>query len=209
MENKTILVDVDGVLADFVGPVLGKIQEVSGLVYTYSDVARDVRFLPGYSEDIENYVLSEGFCKSLPVISGSLQFVQDLQDCGFKIVYVTSPYYGSKTWSHERTSWLEDNFGANRDNIIFARNKKYVHGHALVDDKPENVIEWSKYWNRLSYLVEQPWNTYSNSLNVVKLSNINKACDIIYKNFKLEISSRDQLGREEIIGTALPYKNSV
>ena len=55
---------------------------------------------------------------------------------------ITSPFYDSPTWVHERTCWVERHFGLGHDDITHTRAKGGVYGDILLDDKPQNVAVW-------------------------------------------------------------------
>lgn len=155
-----ILIDVDGVLADFMGAVLSFVNTRHGTNFNHHDMYDDFRVVikEYHTQELENFIKSEGFCQMLKVLPGAIEGVQKLRDLGWDIMFVTSPYKDAPTWAYDRMKWLERYFGATREDVIFARNKKYVHGVTLIDDLPRNCIEWSRYNQACSYMYERPWN---------------------------------------------------
>jgi 5'(3')-deoxyribonucleotidase len=175
LTKRPVLVDVDGVLADFIGKVLTKInirktrrEGVLDVTCTsYDEIKTDIRkqLKSEWDEEMESLVRSPGFCKTLPVFLGSQKFIEDLRSTDRRIVFCTSPYKDSPTWAHDRGVWLKENFGATRDDIIFAHDKRFVNGIVLIDDLPKNIEDWSEYNETgklgqavIPVLFKQPWN---------------------------------------------------
>lgn len=160
--EKPILVDVDGVLANFVGAVLDFINEKHGTILTPDDIHDDLnKSIPQYYDnDLIKFITSKGFCQTLQVLPGAKEAIDKFKSNNFKIIFVTSPYLNAPTWTYDRLKWLKKHFGAKRDDVIFARNKKYIDGLTLIDDLPRNCIEWHNYQNSLigATLFSRPWN---------------------------------------------------
>lgn len=156
---KPILVDVDGVCADFCGTVCDFINTKNGTSFTNNDIDDDIRIsLKKYwDNDVDKFVKSDGFSQMLPVLSGAKELIETCKSIT-NVIFLTSPYYGSKTWVYDRIKWLEKHFNATRDDVIFARNKKYVNGLLLIDDLPRNCQEWCEYNSKSSILIDAPWN---------------------------------------------------
>ncbi|MCU0693634.1 MAG: hypothetical protein MUF54_19770, partial [Polyangiaceae bacterium] len=90
--NLLIGVDVDGVLADLVGPLLDQLHQRSGVrVLRAQIVSFDLALTLGplwpAAHDI---LLAPGFASSLPVTPGAVDAVQQLRELG-RVVFVTTP----------------------------------------------------------------------------------------------------------------------
>src|SRR5689334_3482006 len=115
-----ILLDVDGILADFVGWFLLKIEQELGVLYHREDVSKfDFSNLPGWElikNDAWDLCRREGFARNLPVLDGAKDGVRRLQEIA-DVEICTSPMPGAPTWTHERDEWLERHFGIHYKNI--------------------------------------------------------------------------------------------
>jgi 5'(3')-deoxyribonucleotidase len=146
--NKIILVDVDGVLADFTGAV------------------REWDLFALYPEDLQSMIkrrISDpGFCAELKVLPGAEEGVRELVQLG-DVYAVTSPWWSSPTWPYERTRWLDRWFGMPADRVVQTSAKQLVFGDVMIDDRPENLIEWrscqqARGWCTRAVLVDAPYN---------------------------------------------------
>lgn len=159
--EKPVLVDCDGVLCDFIGECITYLNKRFDTNFRYGDMFDDIRKVVGpkfWDEETEAHVLSNGFAKNMRELPGAVDGVKKIQDAGYKVMFLTSPYGGSPTWAFDRFKWLEERLGATRDDVIFAREKRYVDGITLIDDKVSNVVKWAEYNKTTGLLVTQPWN---------------------------------------------------
>lgn len=154
-----ILLDTDGVLGNFVQHCLNIANKRLGTDIKYESVQTDTRKYNWWEQaEMEKEFASEGFCSSIPVIDGAQNFVNELRNMGFRVVFLTSPPEHNKTWPYERREWLKKHFDADRKDVIFAVDKRYVNGFIFLDDHPRNIFDWQEYQKRQSILVAQPWN---------------------------------------------------
>lgn len=144
-----LLLDCDGILADFVGATLRELRSLSGRTFSADEVSswEIFRSLPDemerYRGDVYGRLGAEGGCYSIPLLDGAVDGVGSLRDLA-DVVVVTAPFKDSLTWQHERERWLRKHFGL--INVVHAIAKERVHGDIFVDDKPSNVREWQQYW---------------------------------------------------------------
>lgn len=163
---KRVLLDVDGVLADFIGPVLDLVRETTGRVHTREQVtAFDFAATLGLSRDESALVKRQlstraGWWASLPVLDGAVDGVERLRAVA-DVYIVTSPWNSCPTWLHERESWIAKHFGIRHSNVIACSAKHVVSGHMLVDDKTETLREWSRVHGHLGGFAVQ-WQTPHN-----------------------------------------------
>lgn len=161
-DKPIILLDVDGVLADFTGRVLQIGNELTKCSYTMEDVKEwDVFSL--YPKELKRvlvyHICREGFCTRLDVLPGALDGVKQLKEVGH-VVAVTSPWWSSKTWMHERMEWLKLHFDIPMRSVIHTAAKELIRGDIMIDDKPENLLSWgdAQKGQSLSILVDAPYN---------------------------------------------------
>lgn len=162
-----MLIDVDGVIADFTTPVLKLASLALGKDFTHSDVTDwDYRKALGLSDlqwraicrDIEY----EGFANQLEPYDGAVDGVNAIAEHA-DVYFVTSDWRGSKTWVYDRNKWLMRHFGDLGRNVIHTSHKRLVYGDVLVDDKPENVERWTLEWpTECGILWDRPYNRQAN-----------------------------------------------
>lgn len=162
----TVLLDVDGILANFIAPVLDHIVEVSGRRYAHDDVKvwdiftalPDVAHL---ESAVYDQMRMKRACFEIPLYDGAVDGVARLQELA-DVLIVTSPLSGSPYWMFEREAWLSHHFGIKHKDIIHARRKEHVDGDIFVDDKVEHVEAWQKqHPTKWALLWDQPYNRMS------------------------------------------------
>lgn len=149
-----ILMDVDGVLADFVAAcsrVLGR-----------RIVPEQWQFIDKLSFTDEHLLKEElkkgSFWRSLTMINGAREGIRQLKK-KHEIVYVTSPWVSCKEWGYWRREWLQKRFKTKNHEIVITNDKRHVFGDAIVDDRPENVRKYlGAYPGARGYLYEHPYN---------------------------------------------------
>jgi 5'-nucleotidase len=160
-----ILCDVDGIIADFMSANLDAIRAVTGRVYTVDQVTGwDVRAALGltqheWSAVVDHYITAEGYVTAMKPYPGAVDAVKFL--AGMHDVYfVTTPWHGAKTWTHERTAWLIHHFGDYQGRrVIHTAHKKLIEGDIMLDDRPKNCYDWTaEHWSETALLFDRPWN---------------------------------------------------
>lgn len=188
MKKKPIvLLDCDGVLTDFTEAALELIKQETGRSYTAAEIPRwDIFESLGYPElwTLFTKKASEiGYCRDLKVCDRALDGVQNLRE-KYDVVVVTAPV-DALPWMYERAHWLEDNFDISRKKVIFAHEKQHVCGDVLVDDKPDNVIQWFEaHPQGLAVLWSHPYNqNVSLPSGIVRTSDWNELISLLDKRF--------------------------
>jgi 5'(3')-deoxyribonucleotidase len=157
---KRILLDVDGVIADFTSAYLEIANKLAGTDWKHDDQTDwNLGFLPGLAA-VENEAWKAvglpGFARRIKAYDGAIDGVRRLAELG-DIYIVTSPVWmhglaegetqeahelHGRTFCYDRVRWLEEHFGLARNHIIFAYDKHLVEGDVFIDDKPSNVENW-------------------------------------------------------------------
>ena len=154
-----LLLDVDGVLADFVGGTIRTLRSV-GVDLSREDVtAMDIFKGDKALEAAFKHKLSTegGFCSRLEPLHGAAEFVERARDV-YDVVIVTAPY-DVVGWCDERIAWIQAHLGLPRSSVVFAHRKELVAGDALVEDSARNASKWAKaHPEGSAILVDQPWN---------------------------------------------------
>ena len=164
-----ILIDCDGVLADFVGGVVDALNTDSLKSMGYSarpryDSAMVTRWgiaecLGVPEKRVWDIVSQPGFCAGLLPIAGARECLDVLRS--FADVYaVTSPVWSSPYWMHERTRWLKDMMGFDWDHIVHTSSKHILTADVLIDDKASTIRTWCETGARFGVLLSRPWNEH-------------------------------------------------
>lgn len=156
MRHPRILLDCDGILADFVGGVLLAVRELTGRQLSPEDFPTWDVFdhlevlLPdrsGLKKAVMNAVDEPGFCANLPAYPGVVDALRQLLELQaakkLEFFVVTSPWH-SPTWVYERDNWLMRR-GVQKKNILHATTKHIIVGDMFVDDKAAHVRDWGEH----------------------------------------------------------------
>lgn len=142
-----ILLDCDGVTADFVDGALAIVHCVTGRRYAPEDVkAFDFCKSLGLSPAERTAVMGSistatGFCAGLTPYPDAIDGVRRLRDVA-TIHVVTSPWNSNKTWTYEREAWLACHFGISPNHVHHSGEKYLYGGDMFVDDKNDHVAAW-------------------------------------------------------------------
>ncbi len=163
-----VLLDVDGVIADFLRGVLVAVQHITGRYYEPFQVTQySIKDSIGLSNAewkrvVEEAITTEGFAFFLDAYPGAVEAVKKLA-VDHDVYFVTSPWNSSPTWVHDRSEWLVKKFGtALGRKVVHTSHKHLVVGDVLVDDVPETVQQWSNaHVGRVGVLWTLPHNQES------------------------------------------------
>lgn len=164
-----ILIDVDGVCADFMG-TLFEFLEIEPFKVTRWDVlSADSRL--GWDR-VKTVIETPEFWSEMKPLTQNIEALTDFFSTNHNVRSVTSDYTYSKSTHtvHFRpvfvtSPWLTFDMQANRlewlkthcaeivggnvvDNLVFTGNKSLVAGAVIVDDRPENVINYLSRYSR-------------------------------------------------------------
>lgn len=141
-----VLLDCDGVLSDYVGKSIEVCAKL-GLHFAPDQVTTwDFSTIPGFNEVQGDYwveMKKPGVVDSMLPYEGAVEGVEALRKVeGVKVLIVTSPMPGGKTWSSERDEWLHRHFGIAAKDVQHVRRKSRYAGELLVEDNVENLSGW-------------------------------------------------------------------
>lgn len=148
-----VLMDCDGVLADFMGAVLPMINDLLGTSHRIEDVtefsfADALRLTPEQAADVKRMIGSAPrLADRLQVYPGAKDGVRQLREIA-EIHIVTSSWDSNETWEFDRKAWLKRNFEFGHHDVTFTAEKHRVHGDVLVDDKTSTCAAWRAVWGR-------------------------------------------------------------
>ncbi len=172
----TILVDMDGVLADFDGrfmhlwaekypnrPQLDQSRRTSfKIVDEFSSEDQD---------DIRAIFSARGFFRELPVILGAVEGIRDMQAGGMDVWICTSPLNEYRNCVLEKFEWIEEHLGPSWvSRLILAKNKALIRGDYLIDDNPSLPFADTARWKQL--LFDAPYNRLATHLPRVTWANL-------------------------------------
>jgi len=161
-----ILIDMDGVLADFEGHLM---QQWRTLYPNTFDLAREERttfyvtrqFPKEYRDKLFQLMYAQEFFANLPAIPGGREALEEMKALGWEVFLCSSPLYGNRTGASEKFAWVERHLG--RDwwgKLILAPDKTVVHGDILIDDRPKIEGAAAPSWEHVIY--DQPYNRSAN-----------------------------------------------
>lgn len=151
----TILVDVDGVVADLCTNWLAFYnRDYNDSVQLEQITEWDIhKFLkPECGTKMYEYLKDPSIYDEVKPIPGAQEAIEYLRIHGEKIAYLTSGFFTSKAeWLH-RHGFLLGSWQFAKD-IVVASDKSLIHGDVLIDDGLHNITDPER-----SILFDQPWN---------------------------------------------------
>jgi 5'(3')-deoxyribonucleotidase len=143
-----ILLDCDGVAADFAKALCRPLTRATGKIHEPEDLTQ-YNYLGTLPQEARNEVIKaiteEGFCSNIEAFPDARAGIASLGEAG-NITWVTSPW-NTPTWVSERTRWIAEHFGKNGKNVIVTNPsalKAKVDGDMLVEDLQETLVSWLK-----------------------------------------------------------------
>ena len=144
MKKPRLLLDVDGILADFVSASIKVMTSMSGqkivpddiLVWEVTEILEDHSLREKCKEEFNR----AGFCSTIEVYDHAQEAVALLQE-RTELFFVTAPMKKNSTWMPDRVAWLEKHFSADHNHVVFANKKYVVAGDIMIDDAPKNVAD--------------------------------------------------------------------
>lgn len=159
MPRPIILLDVDGVVADFEGAVRRTVAEVGYVMPAPTEWNFTLSFPAEISDHYLNRASQPGWCSAIEAYPGAERFVAELRTLG-DVVAVTAPLGCCPTWESERREWLRCR---GIHDVVSTRRKDLVYGDVLIEDKVENLRAWYDRWQRDAYgiLVQHTYNRHA------------------------------------------------
>ena len=158
-----ILVDMDGVIANFEKGIVDKFIELHPDQKHIPLEQRTVFYVkeqyPTHLQPlVEEIYLAPGFYRSLPTIPGSLEALSEMRKKKHDVYICTSPLSQYQNCVLEKFEWVEANLGMDWiKKIIITKDKTIVKGDILIDDKPEVKGVETPSWEHVLYT--QPYNS--------------------------------------------------
>jgi len=141
-----ILLDMDGVVADFLGLLLKQYNHLTGENVKRQDI-RHVRVGKSVKDPmtIRKLIESTGFIRNLDPLPGAIDGVNSLVKGGHDVVFVSNGT-NCETSGHEKRDWLKYHFNKTWDIVplVLTYHKYLVRGDCLVDDNPKHLRNLDK-----------------------------------------------------------------
>ncbi|HZW03290.1 MAG TPA: hypothetical protein VFF68_05155 [Anaerolineaceae bacterium] len=157
-----VLVDMDGVLADFEG----------GFVRVWRDLHPDKPIIPleerstfylthqypqAYRPLIREIFSSRNFYLNLEPMPGCQQALETMLELHIEVFICTTPWLANYYSTKEKFLWVEKVLGRRwLPRLVFTADKTLVTGDVLVDDKPEIQGVAAPQWEHILY--DHPYN---------------------------------------------------
>lgn len=157
-----LLIDMDGVIADFEQGFFNQWRNKHPDKISIPVEQRNTFFIidqypfeyRGYIQDI---FYSAGFFRSLPMIPGSREALNEMIGAGIQVFICTSPFEQYKNCVLEKFEWIEMNFGSEWiKRIVLTYDKTIVKGDFLIDDMPKIKGIRNPTWEQILY--DTPYN---------------------------------------------------
>lgn len=167
-----VLLDVDGVLGDFLEASLNVINQINGFETPKEEVKspffvnliedKDHAHLTKKRQKYWEYVCQPGFCASIKPFPEAQEAVERLLgDARVDLYIVTSFLRTAPTWVYDRNAWLLEHFDISPRQVVHTKSKHTVSGDVFVDDTLVNVHGWREHNKGSAILWEQPYNRQS------------------------------------------------
>lgn len=154
----TILVDMDGVLADLEAtfwPLFADANPTAPVQRDRSSFYIEDQIGYEWEPEVERVMRTEGFFESLVPVENAVEGFDKLRaehDVWICTAPVTSPYCMAEKWR-----WIERYFGVEQTSkMIIAKDKTMIRGDFLIDDRPEVTGNVEPSWVQIYY--DQPYN---------------------------------------------------
>lgn len=115
-----------------------------------------------WGEKLKELYYKSGFFLNLPEIPGAKKALLEMKELGIDIKICTAPMKKHKTCADEKLEWIRNHLGHDFDeNTIICRDKTFVRGDILIDDRPEVEGSLLPSWEHILY--DAPYNQSVNN----------------------------------------------
>jgi len=193
-----VLLDCDGVIADFLTPFLHYVNHFGRTSHTLSEMSKwDLYESFSVPQDIRDLVDAkineEGFAQTLSLYPGAQDGVAALQ--AIADVYVVTSPWSSPTWNHDRRLWLKKHFDIGGDHLIATRAKHVCAGDVLIDDKTSTLERWNECHPRGLPIRWAGPNNYATSYVGITVGNWSETLQLIADYWRVEMGISKSEGR--------------
>lgn len=162
-DNPTILIDADGVLADFDTGLATKLKLLYPDIEIPDRSNHDIRldYPEHLSSVIQDIIHSDDFFNEIPIYNDALEGWETLLTNGYQPVICTAPLPDHPRSIEAKQEWIRDNivphFGASALNLAqITIHKHTVPALAIIDDSPVMPNAHLAQWRHIIF--SQPYN---------------------------------------------------
>jgi 5'-nucleotidase len=151
-----ILVDLDGVLADFETGFLNIWKKlypdrIAVPVEERTTFYLEDQYPKEYFDDIKKIKGSSGFNRDLPVIPGAIEAIHEMSK-NHDVFICTSPLTNYKNCIEGKYEWVERELGESFvKKLIVTKDKTLVKADVLIDDRPEVTGSAKPEWELILF----------------------------------------------------------
>lgn len=161
-ERHIVLVDMDGVLADFDGASETFLRQN----HPHIPIAqrKNFYFRDDYTDLAHQAILndlhtSQFFFRNLPEIPGAIEGWQRIIDLGYEPRICSSPLSSNEWCEAEKLEWVEHHLGKEAcKTAVITKDKEQVDGIALIDDRPTIKHAEQASWQHVVF--HRPYNEH-------------------------------------------------
>lgn len=160
-ERLVILVDQDGVIADWQGRFDNHLRtSYPDLHFPFLESNLNWNMMEGLDEPERAAVFATmnlpGFYAELEPIPGAREALNEMAEDN-DVFICTSPYTSNPTCASDKIAWIEEHIGEGwAKRMILTGDKTAVRGDILIDDKPDIKGVFVPTWEHI--LFTQPYN---------------------------------------------------
>lgn len=142
-----ILLDVDGVMAEFTHHLCRKIgqecEEPDPTTFTEWDfIKHHLNTLQ--AKHCDEILSKPDFWLTQPLMPGAKEAVDLFLRRGHEVHFVTHRWAGCLGWTEARVAWIEKNLGVGWQFVHVAGHKYIYDGHVFVDDRETHIQRWKQ-----------------------------------------------------------------
>lgn len=147
-ELPSVLLDIDGVAANFIAGCLPVIKNLTGRDHHHDEVdnffiEKALGLDDAQTGSLYEHVASPGWCRALPPYEGAREAVEAIRK--FATIHaVTAQFFSGKQWTYDREEWIVEHLGIPKTDVIHTHAKWKIDGDVLVDDKVSHLVAWQK-----------------------------------------------------------------
>ena len=166
-----ILIDMDGVIADFDGEFLKRWRERYPDIFYVPLEERTAFYVKEQYPDelkplVTEIVREPSFFRDMMPIDGGKEALTEMDSMGFEVFICTSPLGVYKNCVLEKFEWVEQVLGPDWvKRIVLTKDKTLIKADILIDDKPEITgVEKLPSWEHILY--DRPYNKEINKRRI-------------------------------------------
>lgn len=149
-----ILVDIDGIVGDFVGSFLShvknRISDPQVQKMTPLDATKTWHCEKSFPDSDQAERIMNAICKTtsfwtdMPLLAPDAPaFIRNWQRDGHEVFFVSTPWFSAPSYSG-KFRWVSKHFPSMTKNLMLTWHKAWLPGDVLIDDKPTTLHAWSE-----------------------------------------------------------------